>query len=204
MSINNSKENIAVLLGSIFTSAKEPSRNIIDKIRSREGIFNYWNYFILVGTFLLLLSAVALVYQLQPHFEKIHLERLSTPWGQIIVWGTTSLLVLKLCMLTYIFILYLRYKPIKCVSDEMLPTCTVIVPAYNEGKLVWQTLKSVAESNYPVEKLQLIAIDDGSKDDTWEWMQKAKRELGNRLEIYQQPKNIGKRHALYRGFYLRT
>lgn len=204
MSINNSKENTAVLLDSIFTSTKEPSRNIIDKIRSREGIFNYWNYFILVGTFLLLLSAVALVYQLQPHFEKIHLERLSTSWGQIIVWGTTSLLVLKLGMLAYILVLYLRYKPIKSVSDEQLPSCTVIVPAYNEGKLVWQTLRSVANSNYPAEKLQLIAIDDGSQDDTWEWMQKAKRELGDRLSIYQQPENKGKRHALYKGFQLAT
>lgn len=204
MSINNSKENTAVILDSFFTSGKTSSKSIVEKIRSREGIFNYWNYFILIGTFTLLLSSVALVYQLQPHFEKIHLERLSTPWGQVFIWGTTSLLVLKLCLLTYIFILYLRYKPIKSVSDNMLPTCTVIVPAYNEGKLVWQTLRSVANSNYPAEKLQLIAIDDGSQDDTWEWMQKAKRELGDRLSIYQQPENKGKRHALYRGFQLAT
>ena len=35
-------------------------------------------------------------------------------------------------------------------------------------------------------------------------MQKAKTELGDRVSIYQQPKNKGKRHALYRGFDLGT
>jgi len=85
---------------------------------------------------------------------------------------------------------------------EELPNITVIVPAYNEGKQVWYTLMSLSNSDYPKEKLELITIDDGSVDDTWRWMQDAKKELGDRLSIYQQPKNKGKRHALYRGFNL--
>jgi hyaluronan synthase len=35
-------------------------------------------------------------------------------------------------------------------------------------------------------------------------MQEAKKKLGDRLSIYQQPVNKGKRHALYRGFKLGT
>jgi hyaluronan synthase len=106
--------------------------------------------------------------------------------------------------LAYIARLFFRYKPVSSVTDEELPTCTVIVPAYNEGKLVYSTLKSLVESSYPSEKLELLAIDDGSKDDTWEWMKKAKAELGDRVTIFQQPSNQGKRHALYRGFNLGT
>jgi hyaluronan synthase len=124
--------------------------------------------------------------------------------GQMLAFITISLLIVQVAFLVYILYLYTKYKPIKSVSDYLLPTCTVIVPAYNEGELVWQTLSSLAESNYPAEKLQIIAIDDGSKDDTWQWMQKAKNRLGNRLQIFQQPKNMGKRHALYRGFNLGT
>ena len=59
---------------------------------------------------------------------------------------------------------------------------------------------SLTESYYPEEKIQIISIDDGSLDDTWDWMLDAKEKLGNKLEIYQQPENKGKRHALYRGF----
>lgn len=162
------------------------------------------NFAILLGAILLMFGASFLVYQLQPHFEKLHLERMNTSWGVIFTIVVTSLLIFKVCFLLYLFVLYLRYKPVKSVSDELLPACTVIVPAYNEGKLVWETLMSLAASNYPAEKLQLISIDDGSQDDTWSWMQKAKEDLGDRLEIYQQPHNQGKRHALYRGFHLAT
>lgn len=157
---------------------------------------------ILAGTFLLMFGAMFLVYQFQSDFERVHLERMETTWGPIVMTITLVLLALKVSFLFYILFLYLRYKPIQSVSDEKLPTCTVIVPAYNEGKLVWETLLSIAKSNYPVEKLQIISIDDGSKDDTWYWMKKAKEELGDRLEIYQQPQNKGKRQALYRGFKL--
>ncbi|HSP82127.1 MAG TPA: glycosyltransferase, partial [Gillisia sp.] len=114
------------------------------------------------------------------------------------------LLIFRLGFLAFIARLFFRYKPVTSVSDEELPSCTVIVPAYNEGKLVYATLKSLTNSLYPEAKIQLIAIDDGSKDDTWEWMKKAKAELGDRVSIYQQPSNQGKRHALYRGFNLGT
>ncbi len=162
------------------------------------------DYLVLITTFILMFGAVYLVYRFQPHYEQIRLERMNTIWGTAFVILAVSLLVIKLCFLAYILILYLRYKAVKSVSDELLPTCTIIVPAYNEGKLVWQTLLSIANSDYPKEKIQLIAIDDGSQDDTWQWMQKAKSELGDRLDIYQQPENKGKRHALYRGFHLGT
>src|SRR5690606_39180776 len=81
---------------------------------------------------------------------------------------------------------------------------TVIVPAYNEGRLVYDTLVSLVASKYPADKLQLLAIDDGSKDDTWDWIQKAKADLGDSISIFKQPKNMGKRHALYRGFKMGT
>ncbi|WP_212668427.1 glycosyltransferase family 2 protein [Belliella buryatensis] len=102
--------------------------------------------------------------------------------------------------MSWLFYLHKKYKAIKSVSDKKLPSCTVIVPAYNEGEMVYKTLLSLAKSSYPIKKLQIISIDDGSKDDTWRWMQRAKKELGERLTIYQQPKNMGKREALHRAF----
>lgn len=174
------------------------------KDHARIAALKLSDYMVLISTFILMFGAVYLVYRFQTHYEQIRSERLTTVWGTAFVILAVSLLVIKLCFLTYILVLYLRYKAIKSVSDELLPSCTIIVPAYNEGKLVWQTLVSITNSDYPKEKIQLIAIDDGSKDDTWQWMQKAKAELGDRLEIYQQPENKGKRHALYRGFHLGT
>ena len=97
-------------------------------------------------------------------------------------------------------LLILRYRPEPLCPEPFLPWVTVVVPAYNEGSTVYMTLKSVAASEYPAHKLQIIAVDDGSKDDTWHWMSKAAAELGGRVELIRQPMNQGKRHALYAGF----
>lgn len=152
----------------------------------------------------LLMGAAYLVYALQGDFSRYNLDGLDSNWGLALLIITVTLFSFRAGFFFYNLYLYFRYKPISSVTNEELPTCTVIVPAYNEGKQVWATLMSLAKSDYPADKLQLLAIDDGSKDDTWNWMQKAKQDLGDRVSIYQQPENKGKRHALYRGFNIGT
>jgi hyaluronan synthase len=157
-----------------------------------------------ICTFLVMIAGVFLVYNLQSDFEELHIERVNSRWGLSFLILTTVLFFFYSCVFLYNLRLYFTYKPIESVTDDLLPSCTVIVPAYNEGKLVWNTLISLAASDYPEHKLQILAIDDGSKDDTWYWMQEAKLRLGDRLSIYKQPKNQGKRHALNIGFQLGT
>lgn len=165
---------------------------------------NKLNTSVLFGTFLLLIGGAYLAYEFQEEFEQFNLDRMNSTIGFSFLVLAGALLVFKVAFFIYNVYLYFKYKPIESVSDEELPTVTVIVPAYNEGKLVWDTLLSIASSDFPEQKMQLLAIDDGSKDDTWYWMQEAKKRLGDRLTIFQQPENKGKRHALYRGFNLGT
>lgn len=181
-----------------------PSFNFTRKAKTSKKTINGLNAIVLGSTFLLMIGAAFLVFDLQHRFEKFNTDMINSTWGFLFLAVTLSLLVFKIGFFLFNVFLYFRYKPIKSVSDDLLPTCTVIVPAYNEGKQVWDTLMSLAGSEYPSEKLQLLAIDDGSKDDTWYWMQQAKIKLGDRLSIYQQPVNKGKRHALYRGFNIGT
>lgn len=170
----------------------------------RKASFTKRHLFTLIGTFILLLGGAFSVYLLQPQFEEMNMSRMNTMGGMILIFVSSFLLLFRLGFLAYIGRLFFEYKPVDSVTDEELPSCTVIVPAYNEGRQVYDTLLSLTSSRYPAEKLQLISIDDGSKDDTWEWMKKAKELLGDRVSIYQQPVNQGKRHALYRGFNLAT
>ncbi|WP_157417851.1 glycosyltransferase [Aequorivita capsosiphonis] len=163
---------------------------------------NPWGIFVLFSTFLLMIGATYLFFYLDTDFAAFREERLSSTWGFAFLVLAMGLFVFKAGFFVYTLYQYFRYKAIESVSNEELPTCTVIVPAYNEGKQVYDTLMSLANSDYPEAKLQLLSIDDGSKDDTWYWMKEAKKILGDRVDIYQQPKNKGKRHALYRGFNL--
>jgi hyaluronan synthase len=110
------------------------------------------------------------------------------------------LLFINILALIWRMVLVFSYRPVPPYSDKNLPEITVVVPAYNEGEGVVDTLRSLAQSDYPQEKLHIIAVDDGSVDDTWVWMQRAAQELGEILELVHYPMNRGKRWALYEGF----
>lgn len=183
-------------IGESKNTLNNPSSELREKPKNLKGVI------VRVSSIILLLGAAYVVYALQNDFTRYNLDKLDSTWGLILFGVVSALFLFRAGFFIYNLYLYLRYKPIQSVTDDQLPSCTVIVPAYNEGKQVWATLMSLAESDYPADKLQLLAIDDGSKDDTWEWMLKAKKSLGDRVSIYQQPKNKGKRHALYRGFHL--
>ncbi|WP_081990239.1 glycosyltransferase [Psychroserpens sp. Hel_I_66] len=160
------------------------------------------NLWVIFSTFVLISIGIYFFSVFRDDFTIINAERLTSFWGTTLVVFTTTLFSFKAGLFLFMLYKFFRYKPVSSVSDTELPRITVIVPAYNEGKQVWDTLMSLAESDYPQEKIEILSIDDGSKDDTWSWMQDAKHKLGDRLVILQQPENKGKRHALYRGFNL--
>jgi hyaluronan synthase len=110
------------------------------------------------------------------------------------------LLFLNVAVFLWRVFLVVFYRPTPAAPDEELPRCTVIVPAYNEGRQVLDTLASICRSDYPVSKVQIIAVDDGSADDTWQWIQYALTRFPQRIEAVRLTENCGKRKALYEGF----
>ncbi|MFH1608610.1 MAG: glycosyltransferase family 2 protein [Patescibacteria group bacterium] len=70
---------------------------------------------------------------------------------------------------------------------------TVIIPCYNAGSTITGTIDSLLNLDYPKDKLKLIIIDDGSKDDTWEVIQKYKE--AENIKIFHK-ENGGKYTAL--------
>lgn len=169
-------------------------------LNSKFNNFKKRDWIILIGVQLLMFSAIYAFNNFHPYYEALKMERMSTFSGIALIIFLIASLTFQVIFLVYVAYLFSKYKPMESVTDEMLPSCTVIVPAYNEGSLVYHTLISIAESNFPTSKLEIIAVDDGSIDDTWDWIKKANAHLGNTLKIYKQPANKGKRHALYRGF----
>jgi biofilm PGA synthesis N-glycosyltransferase PgaC len=60
-------------------------------------------------------------------------------------------------------------KPIPPTEDlVLLPTCTLIVAAYNEEDFIVEKIKNTLALNYPAGKLEVIFITDGSTDRTAE------------------------------------
>ncbi|MCC7569868.1 glycosyltransferase family 2 protein [Candidatus Micrarchaeota archaeon] len=68
------------------------------------------------------------------------------------------------------------------------PTVSVVIPCYNEEKEIGKCIQSVLNSNYPKEKLQIIVVDDCSKDNSF---QEAKKYESKGVIVCQTPKNTG-------------
>ncbi len=80
---------------------------------------------------------------------------------------------------------------------EKLPFVSVIIPAYNEERGVVGSIMSSLKLDYPKEKLEVIIVDDGSQDSTFEKVMKAKKELNDkRIKVIRLKKNSGKGKAM--------
>ena len=107
---------------------------------------------------------------------------------------------LEFLHLAFITVLWMRYRPVALPPDDALPTLTVIIPAYNEGPMVEQSIRSVAQANYPHDKLEILVVDDGSRDDTFFHMEKLRKLYPQVVRLIRLRGNQGKRAALRTGF----
>ena len=97
-------------------------------------------------------------------------------------------------------LLWFRYRPFPAARADEAPSLTVIIPAYNEGAMVAQSIDSVARARYPRERLEIFVVDDGSKDDTWVHIQAAAARHPGIVTALKFEQNRGKRAALEAGF----
>jgi cellulose synthase/poly-beta-1,6-N-acetylglucosamine synthase-like glycosyltransferase len=92
-----------------------------------------------------------------------------------------------------------RRKHLNALHDEDVPVLSefpsvaVIVPAWNESKTVHGTILSLLNLDYPKDKLEVIVVDDGSTDDTWQEM--LKYQDHPQVRIFQK-ENGGKHTAV--------
>lgn len=98
------------------------------------------------------------------------------------------------------FALAYFYAPSSAYFDASYePTVTFGVPAKNEGENIRETILRIAKSDYPKDKFNIIAVNDGSTDNTLAEMLAAKRaasRLGVRVEVVNWQINRGKREGM--------
>ena len=83
------------------------------------------------------------------------------------------------------------------ISDAALPMITLVVPAYNEGMVIQAAVRSLLLLDYP--NYEVLVIDDGSSDDTYEKSLAVAREDHDvPIRVITKP-NGGKADALNTG-----
>lgn len=88
--------------------------------------------------------------------------------------------------------IYSRNAAYKKYEDEYKPAVSVIIPAYNEEKVITKTINSILNSNYP--SFEIITVNDGSSDGTLYEIQKEFSQ-NPRVKIFTK-ENGGKSEAL--------
>ncbi len=155
------------------------------------------------GLIVLLLSAVLYCLradQLQRASDLI--RTLSFPRSGVAVGIYLSLLLFMASLIFYLsgFFFIFRYRPCPPPPEDRLPEVTIVIPAYNEGATVRIALLSALNSDYPRDRLHVVAVDDGSTDDTWSHIESVAAAHPQAVTALRLAENQGKRAAMREGF----
>ena len=106
------------------------------------------------------------------------------------------LMFISIYMLSFFVILTTRNRKRLFAYPEpnLKYSVTVIVPAYNEEDSIKETIENVFASNYPKNKLQVIAVNDGSIDKTKQIIENLSKKYKN-LKLLDK-KNTGKADSI--------
>lgn len=80
-------------------------------------------------------------------------------------------------------------KRARLYSDPDFPSVSLIVVAYNEGKVIERKMQNMMDLDYPEDLKEIIVVDDGSTDKTAEIVE---RFLGRRVKLVRQTVRGGK------------
>ena len=82
----------------------------------------------------------------------------------IFIWGVSFIYM----YIVIFWLIVLFDKGIKPKKEKLksFPLVTIAIPAYNEEKTIEKTLKSALGLDYPKDKMEIIVVNDGSKDNT--------------------------------------
>jgi hyaluronan synthase len=111
-------------------------------------------------------------------------------------WYQPVLNVYSIIISVYIlsrFIFSAFYRPPE--DKNHFPTITVVIACKNEEESIRRTIDCVYRSDYPSDRLEVIAVNDGSTDDTLKEMSQSAREHPS-LKVVNFKANQGKRQGM--------
>ncbi len=95
----------------------------------------------------------------------------------------------------YIVNIFMYYKKIVPPKNSEKEKTTIIIPAYNEEKSIARTIESALSLDYKKENLEIIIVDDGSRDKTYEIAKRFESEKSPIVKVFTR-ENGGKGSAL--------
>lgn len=119
-----------------------------------------------------------------------------------------SIIAATFLLTRYLFASF--YRPVR-IDPNFTPGVSIIIPCFDEEEWIQRTVHSCINQDYPVDKLEVIVVDDCSNDNSAARVRAVITQLkaadtsdnayrvSERIRFLQQPKNMGKRDAMARG-----
>lgn len=126
------------------------------------------------------------------------------PVGPVWIAGLAALFWLSFGLLAWVYVGYplfmaslarLRPRPVR-LDTTWQPTVSVVIPARDEATVLGPKLESVLAQGWPEKRLQIVVVDDGSRDRTAEVV---RRFADRGVELVELRQSLGKAAALNRG-----
>lgn len=104
------------------------------------------------------------------------------------------------------------YKAVP-INEDYTPGVSIVIPCFNEEKWIHKTIISCLNQDYPIDKIEVIVVDDCSNDNSVQAINniidKLKKEakdykIAERIKFIPLKENSGKRVALVRGVEVAT
>ena len=117
-----------------------------------------------------------------------------------LTWG--SFLFILIFYASYLLLLYYFNK--KAFSNKrqlefIYPTVSLLVPVYNEEKIIAKKIKNIEELVYPIDKIEIIFIDGKSTDKTPEIIIDRSQKCQKYIKLIKQEKRDGYSRAVNQG-----
>jgi peptidoglycan-N-acetylglucosamine deacetylase len=127
----------------------------------------------------------------EQQFSLVVSRLLSNIFATVVIFATIIGVVKYVLMFALYFYSVVRDKRRKRLPS-FTPKVSIIVPCYNEQRVICETVRSLLYSDYP--DLEIVMVDDGSKDDSYELVKETFKK-DPRVSTYKK-ENGGKSSAL--------
>jgi cellulose synthase/poly-beta-1,6-N-acetylglucosamine synthase-like glycosyltransferase len=112
--------------------------------------------------------------------------------GVILIW---FMIAYQFVLTVFGYIYFFRSLRGQRAIDQRIfdfPSCTILIPAHNEEKVIHATISAMLGLDYPRDRLKIIVINDGSTDETRQIiLRHAARDA--RVELFDVPSGEGGR-----------
>ena len=118
--------------------------------------------------------------------------------------GVVLILFAAVPYVVYLFGMTFGKKPAEIIIGDTasLPNISIVVCAYNEERNIQKKIQSICDCSYPAEKIELIIVNDASKDNTEAVARTTLETVALRWKLHTNEKQQGKNKSLNTGISL--